>query len=230
MTKFLAKSIGVAALVWLLLLMQIRPVLAGDPIVLDSVFTDWFGEGSITDPTRGKPVENISQFWWADNDGESFAYWRLDRVGHAKGVTYVVYVDTNNDGIFTSNIDREVVVDYDPLTSTSDVDVTVRYADTDGTVSQLPDQDWGESEAEGGKFVEFRASFADLGIAANQTVRMYVESFKYQSTKFKDRAPDSGDIQWSPVDILGYPLLAVVISVGTLAVWKFSGRYAWARS
>ncbi len=140
-------------------------------------------------------------------------------------------MDTNNDGIFTGNIDREVVVDYDPLVSTSDADVTVRYADTDATISQVLDQDWVESDAEGGKFVEFRASFADLGIVANQTVRMYLESFKYQTaTPVKDRAPDTGDLQWSPVDILGYPLLAAVILVGALVVWRFRGRYVWARS
>ncbi len=224
--------ISVLALVILLVWVGFAtPVLAVDPIVLDSVFTDWAGEQNITDPTGGACAEDIAQSWWADNAGESSAYWRVDRVTcPSKSVTYIVYVDTNNNGVFTENVDREVVMDYDPLPSSSDVDLTVRFADTDATISQVLDQDWGEDEAEGGRYVEFRASFADLGIAANQTIRMYVESFRYQAANQKDRAPDMGDIQWSPVNILGYALLAVLMLGGAILIWRFRGRYAWARA
>ena len=214
-----------AVLIWVA---STSPVSASDPIILDSSFGDWAGEQNITDPTGGNCAEDISQLWWADNAGESFTYWRVDRRSCPnKSVTYIVYVDTNNDGVFTDNVDREVVVDYDPLPSSSDVDLTVRYADTDVTISQLANQDRGEDEAEGGRFVEFRASFADLGIAANQTIRMYVESFKYGTTNQKDRAPETGDIQWTPVDVLGHVLLVTVMAIGILVLWWSRGRYAW---
>ena len=205
-------------------------VMASDPIVLDGVFTDWAGEGNITDPTGdGGNRGDITRFWWADNEGGSYLYWRVDRITANKGVTYIVYVDTNNNGVFTENVDREVVVDYDPQPSSSVVDVTVRFADTDGTISQLLNQDWGEDDAEAGRFVEFRASFADLGIVANQTIRFYLESFNLKKTNLQDRAPDAGDIQYSPVNILGYPLLGALVALGTLLIWRFRGRCAWAR-
>ena len=222
-----SKTIAALALLWLV---ATSPVSASDPIILDSVFSDWAGEGNITDPTGRACAEDIAQFWWADNAGESFTYWRLDRrTCQKKSVTYVVFVDTNNDGVFTDNVDREVVVDYAPLQSSSDVDLTVRHADTDVTISQLTNQDWGDDKTEGGMHVEFRASFTDLGITVNQTIRMYVQSFKYQSTIQKDRAPDTGDIQWSPVNILGYALLAGLMLAGVLLIWRFRGRYAWTR-
>jgi hypothetical protein len=42
-----------------------------------------------------------------------------------------------------------------------------------------------------------------------------------------DRIPDSGDVQWSPVPVLGYPLLAAVTVGGILGIWYFKGRHAW---
>lgn len=217
--------LAVVALTWTA---SASPASAVDPIVLDSVFTDWSGEANITDTNTGNCAEDISAFWWADNSNEDFAYWRVDRPTCSnKDVTYVVYVDTNNNGTFTENVDREVVVDYDGLAASSDVGVTVRFADTDATISQLLAQDLGESDAEGARSVEFRASFADLGIVANQTIRMYVESFRYQAPQSKDLAPDTGDIQWSPVNVLGYATLAALGLIGIGLVWWFRGRRIW---
>ena len=422
------KKTTMAAFAVLIWVASTSPVSASDPIILDSSFGDWAGEGNITDPTGDTSKHDITQFWWADNQGESYAYWRVDRASDTTTVTYIVYVDANNNGTFTENVDRGVVVDYTfppmimtphsestsisgtnyydlkgdtpadgaamtettpgidveqtgrwimhnsadssrearhvfPLTGMSkidastwtvyyrgrtsgdpnfpkpgqdndvnfnidilirqsdgtvratlatevakafilsaeagqwvtksatyafpeyvivddtdyleidyygsvdvkgpgddigyievtvddntlaetdqtriegisftptvdsDVDVTVRYADTDATISQLTDQDWGESTAEGGKSVEFRVSFADLGITVNQTIRMYVESF--DGGTLQDQAPDTGDIQWSPVNILGYALLGVLMLAGILLIWRFRGRYAWKRA
>jgi hypothetical protein len=42
-----------------------------------------------------------------------------------------------------------------------------------------------------------------------------------------DRVPDSGDIQWSPVSILGYPLLISIMVVGGICIWYFKGRKRW---
>jgi hypothetical protein len=46
-------------------------------------------------------------------------------------------------------------------------------------------------------------------------------------THIIDRVPDCGDIQWSPVSILGYPLLASVMIIGIVCIWYFKGRKRW---
>lgn len=42
-----------------------------------------------------------------------------------------------------------------------------------------------------------------------------------------DRVPDSGDVQWSPVSILGYPMLIGVMVVAVVGIWYFKGRKWW---
>jgi hypothetical protein len=42
-----------------------------------------------------------------------------------------------------------------------------------------------------------------------------------------DRVPDSGDIQWSPVSIFGYPLLITLMVVAIICIWYFAGRKHW---
>ena len=210
----------------LLLSGHLSPALASGPIVLDSVFTDWAGHANIDDDTGDAEEDkwDITKFWWADNVDGSHAYWRVDRVGSDKKVKYVVYIDANNDGDFGDNIDREVVVDYRPRNNDSHVDVKVRYGDTQATISHTKKNDWGESKNEGGRYVEFQASFADLGLVLNQAIRFYVNT-----DPVRDRAPDSGDIQWSVVNILGYPLLAGLMIGATLLLWRMRGRSAWTK-
>ena len=195
--------------------------LASGPIVLDSVFTDWDGHANIDDPTGDADDDkwDITKFWWADNVDGSHAYWRVDRVGSDKKVKYVVHIDTNSNGVFSDNIDREVVVDYRPRDNDSHVDVKVRYGDTQATISQTKNNDWGESKNDGGRYVEFQASFADLGLVLNQAIRFYVTTHSE-----KDRAPDAGDIQWSVVNIFGYPLLIGLMFGAILILWRRRGR------
>ena len=220
----LVTCLAIALLVWLA---ETGSIKASEPIVLDGDFTDWAGEQNITDPIGGSRHEDIVGFWWADNDGESYTFWRVDRRSSKKAVTYIVYVDTNNNGLFSENEDREVAVNYDPLSGASRVDVTIRHADTDATISQITGKDWGESIDQSARYVEFKASFDDLGITANQTVRMYVEGFTFRTARLKDRTPDQGDIQWSPVDIMGYALLSGMMLAGIALVWWFGIRCEW---
>ncbi len=73
--------------------------------------------------------------------------------------------------------------------------------------------------------MEFQASFADLGLVLNQAIRFYVTT-----NPEKDRAPDVGDIQWSVVDILGYPLLAGLMIGASLLLWLMRGRCSCTKS
>lgn len=206
------------ALLWSV---QPRTALASGPIVLDGVFTDWAGHANIDDNTGDADDDkwDITKFWWADNAGGAHAYWRVDRVSSSKKVKYVVHIDTNNDGDFSSSIDREVVVEYKPRDGVSEVDVKVQYAATQATISQTKKNNWGESENDGGRYVEFQASFEDLGLVLNQAIRFFVTTHSE-----KDRAPDAGDIQWSVVNILGYPLLAGLMIGAILLLWRMRGR------
>jgi hypothetical protein len=206
------------------------PVLAAEPIVLDGVFADWAGKANIADASGDakKDERDITGFWWADNVAESRFEWKVDRVSSQKKVTYVLHVDANNNGDFDDNADREVEVVYEPRKKDSHVDVKVRYGDTRNTISQTKKNDWGESEEEGGRHVEFMATFADLGIVPGEAIRFYVTASKGKSEE--DRAPDTGNIQWSVVNVFGYPLLAGFMIGASLFIWRFRGRSSWTKA
>ena len=205
------------------------PAYASGPIILDGVFSDWAGHANIADDTGDANQDkwDIIMFWWADNDEVSNGYWRVDRVSSSKNVTYVLHIDTNDNGDFNDNVDREVEVTYKPRDVDSQVDVKVRYGDTQVTISHTKKNDWGESVNEGGRSVEFKASFADLGLNPNQVIRFYVTASGDSSEK--DRAPDAGDIQWSVVNILGYPMLAGLMIGASLLLWRMRGRFSWTK-
>lgn len=215
----------------LLALAPIKIAYATDPIVLDSNFTDWAGELSQSDASgdQSNASYDIVLFSWADNAGDSNTYFMVQRVGSTKNVWYWLYIDTNNNGVYNETVDRLVKVSYTPGGNGSIVDLYV-YNGVGGTISSLTGQDWGQTNGEGGTMVEFRVSFSDLGISVGQTIRMYVESHSSTTnTTVQDRAPDSGDIQWSPVDILGYPLLGAAVIIVALLIWRCEGRLQWKR-
>jgi hypothetical protein len=222
--------IGVCFLTALLWLGHTGPAFAASPIDLDGDFADWSGQANIVDVSgdANKDERDVTKFWWADNADVSTFYWRIDRISSKKKVKYVLHIDANNNGDFNDNADREVEVAYKPRKSNSHVDVKVRYGDTRSTISHTKKNDWGESEHEGGRYVEFEASFADLGINPGQAMRFYVGSLKGKSED--DRTPDSGDIQWSVVNVLGYPLLAGFMIGASLLIWRKLGRRAWIKA
>jgi hypothetical protein len=190
-------------------------LMADSDILVDGVFGDWAGRANLTDPAGDADKErgDLATFYWANNNDQEFNYWMIERYpDDIKKVTYTVFVDTDDDGNFDENGDRQVIVDYNPRKTDSIVQVQVKTGDGETTISNVSG-DWGETESEGGLRVEFQVSFAALGINFGDVVRMYVESDQ------EDRLPDSGDIQWSPASVLGYWLLGVVLAGGAVALW-----------
>ncbi len=190
-------------------------------IALDGEFGDWEGHARIEDPQgdASKTRGDILNFYWGDNDDDETVYWMIERpAGQFLPVKYSVHLDMNDDGDFEDDVDRIVEVRYAPLSTTSLVLVLLRRADTNSVIHIDLESDWGDTWSEGGARVEFGMPFELLGFLFGSTFRMYVES------GFNDRAPDSGDIQWSPVPILGYIGLGVALVAGGVAVWWFKLR------
>jgi hypothetical protein len=219
-------------------------------IVLDGQFNDWVGKMHMTDPANDAAAGgDIVDFYWANNPGVATDYWMIQRQPSDNWVCYILYLDTNNNGQFRDRVDRVLVVQYYPQKKDSRVKLTVRYGDTGQVIRTTNNMDWGESTQEGGGKVEFSASFADLGIGIGQTTRMYVTSYTMlhmqkqsiqdidkifddsdkdeehdtQPPAPVDRAPDRGDIQWSPVPILGYWGLGIAVA-GVGALWYIRDR------
>lgn len=195
------------------------------PIVTDSNFTDWTGCTNITDASGDAAANgDIVAFYWANNPNVNSNFYMIERVtpNPQTAVTYRIYIDINNNGNYAEAVDRQVEVAYTPRTSNSRVDITIKNG-LGSTVATHNNNDWGASKNEGAAKVELEATWADLGIGGpGTTIRQYVISVTEG-----DRAPDSGDIQWSPVPILGYPLLAALVLVATLVIWYYRGRFIW---
>ena len=189
-------------------------------IVLDGEFDDWAGRANIVDPAgdASKQRGDILRFYWGDNESETI-FWMVERpTGETKKVSYAVHLDMNNDGDFTDDVDRIIEVEYHPRDNDSKVDVKVRRADNNKKLTEYKKQDWGESKQEGGSRVEFGVPTEDLQFSFGAAFRMYVES------NFNDRAPDTGDIQWSPMPILGFIGMALALGLGGVAIWWFRLR------
>ncbi|MGC8837889.1 MAG: 6-pyruvoyl-tetrahydropterin synthase-related protein [Anaerolineae bacterium] len=206
--------------------LTVRPALAAGPIVVDGQFGDWDGQAYLDDPVGDAhlPYTDIVRFYWGTNPGDSTAYCMFQRAEEhqERGVLYLLWVDTDNDGQYGEPQDRVVTVLYRARNGDSVVQVTVRTGT--GQVIRSYGGDWGESREEGGNRCECGVSFEDLGISAGQAIRMFVQTAPSdQGNLISDQAPDAGDIQWSPVDALGYGLLAALLGGGvallTLTRW-----------
>ncbi len=240
------KTLGRAALVAVILTLALAaPTLAASPITLDGQFGDWTGQMHLDDPTGdvSDHTVDITAFYWANNPNDTTCYWMMERVSDSDKVYYLVYIDADNDGRFDEHVDRLVQVSYEPRNNNSRVGVIVRYADTSHIISSVSNKDWGESTREGGRRVEFKANFADLGINVHQTIRMYAISYverdgfadssgeaessdTWTCPGSSDRVPDAGDIQWSPVPITGY-WLVFAAPVLVAAVLYLGKRFKW---
>ncbi len=157
---------------------------------------------------------DISAFYWGTNPNDETVYLMIERyAGSTANASYTVYLDMNNNGNYTSTSDRFVIVAYTPRVNDSRVTYTV-YDGAGSQISQYSNLDYGESQNEGARRVEIGVSFGDLGFTAGIAVRMYVTSQQ------GDRAPDAGDVQWSPVPGLGYLLLAAFVGIGAFIAWR----------
>ncbi|MBI2939507.1 MAG: hypothetical protein HYY04_03645 [Chloroflexi bacterium] len=190
----------------------------GAVIVMDGAFDDWVGRANVADPAGdASSTGDIATLYWGTNPNDATVYWMIERhPGSMSSTQYTVAVDMNNNGVFGETADRQIAVQYEPRNKNSRVDVVVRDG-AGASISQSANDDWGESQSEGGRRVEFRASFADLGMGAGQAIRMVATS------DAGDRAPDAGDIQWSPAPALG-PLLAILVALGCVFAWREQRR------
>lgn len=191
-------------------------------IELDSEFDDWDGHANLPDPSGDaqKTKGDILTLYWGDNtdDGDSL-YWMVERpTGQTKLVRYSLHLDMNNNGDFDESTDRIVEVYYQPGFSRSWVTVKVSRADDNQVISVQLLKDWGETISEGGSRIEFGVETDDLGFSFGSAFRMYMES------NWDDRVPDTGDIQWSPMPILGIIGMAVLLLGGGASIWWFKLR------
>jgi hypothetical protein len=185
------------------------PARAAD-IVLDGLFSDWAGQPNVGDPqgdARSNPTD-LRTFYFADNPGVEAAYFMAERwQGSSQGMTLRLSVDTGNDGNYGGTGDRLVVIDYVPL-----LNGRVRVSLYDGTGRYLKtvagNARWGEAGSQGRR-VEWGVSFADLGIQPFQTIRLRLVSM--QGIRVSD---EIAEVQWSPANALGWPLLALLAAAG----------------
>lgn len=204
--------------------------LAADPIVMDGQFADWEGQAVMPDPARDAlPSADILNFYWGTNSDEKKLYFMIARRGWGENPDpipslYRVYLDMSDNGHYNNGNDRFMDISYNPFIN-GIVTVALYKGNDHGRGNKLIkfySGNWGESNSYGGQKCEFYANMADLGMSPGQPIRMYVESFSLLSG---DRCPDSGDIQWSPIPILGWWGLPFLLAAGLIfGVYKIRKR------
>lgn len=198
-------------------------------ITLDGNFDDWAGQPNISDPLGDGPTNNadLTAFYWATQPGVSAIYLMFERDSANGPVYFFLLVDTNNNGSYNDDVDRWVFVYYSPRPNASEVSVQVRTPV--GSVINSYSGDWGESRDEGARRAELMVTFSDLGIDVGQTISMVAGAAQSGNLSNVDRAPDSGSITWSPIPVLGWPLLGLLVAAFIAVTWYRRGRYVWAR-
>lgn len=195
------------ALLVLCTVMLINPssAYATNDIQIDGDFDDWDGQAHVTDPyDTPVPWDDIVKFSWASNDGDERLYFMFQHrkaLWENENAHYTLHLDINDNGIYHNGHDRYLVIDY---YETGYVGVKL-YSGNDKFLKYYSGF-WGELGLKGTK-CEFSVSMNDLGIYPAQSIRMFVHSYS-------DRVPDSGDIQWSPIPILGKVGLGLVFVAG----------------
>jgi hypothetical protein len=201
-------------------LVVVRPAQAAN-IVLDGSFADWLGQPMVPDPPgdAANGHTDLKAFYFAHNAGDATAYFMAERwQGGSQPLSLVLYVDTDNDGNYLEASDRRVTIDYKPNPGGR---VTVDLFTGTGTFIKdiATNAAWGEAGANGSR-VEWGISFADLGIAPFQPIRAQLVS-----TQGGDQSDGTAEVQWSPANALGYPLLAGLMAAG--AAWLAHRRRRW---
>jgi hypothetical protein len=228
-----------------------QPVRAAATITLDGHFDDWQGQMSITDPAGDSysRAADIVGFYWANNPDDETCYWMIQRVSARKNVSYIVYfdaknhdskvsievrqgnnwrlIDRSNNNDWGESLDEgasrvEFGVSFKDL-GLMNLGQTVRmYAASFGPGSSYPSgHDTNPFEQSQG-FSDSESSVPD-GESEKTADLQDLHHLPWPD----DRIPDGGDVQWSPVPVLGYPLLAIVVVGGIFGIWYFKGRHAW---
>lgn len=185
---------------------------ADQTIVPDGQFLDWDGQAYVSDPV-GDAEEtgaDVRAFYFRTDLNAQVNYFMVEL-----GAEWVesnllrLYVDTNDDGVYTHPTDRLAEVHYIPQPSSSVVNIAL----FDGTGKFLDGvtrgADWGASLDEEGRRVEWGLSYTQLGIMQGQVTRMRLEAISDGTVS--DTVPE---IQSTPADALGRPLLALLTVVG----------------
>lgn len=199
-----------------LIILVPQSALASD-IQLDGQFNDWEGQAVFNDPSYDANASgDILNFYWAANNEQKKLYFMIQRRGLGENpdpfpTTYQVYFDLNDNGKYTNGTDRYITVTYHPFLNGL-VTISV-YKSNDGKWINTYSGNWGESSENGGRRCEFSVSMDDLKLMPAQPVRFYAQSYSI----INDRVPDDGDIQWSPIPIIGWiglVILALVVLAG----------------
>ncbi|TMC49094.1 MAG: hypothetical protein E6J26_10475 [Chloroflexi bacterium] len=206
------------ALAVFLCLITTRSSLAAN-IVVDGQFADWAGKPNLTDPAADvTPArDDLTAFYWATNPGDPTTYFMVQRSfpgGNTKGFFHI-FIDTNCNGNYGEATDRAIYVTFDPnaLVGLTTVDVYAGNSPGVGAPISTASGNWGNPAGPApndSTRTEFGVSFANLGISANL-----------------DRIPGTGDITWTPIPALDYPLLALVVGGVVVVVWKRKAFAGW---
>ena len=180
---------------------------------------------------------DLHELYWANNLNEEVNYHMITRhtqdgvpfdgtnANDKKGKFYL-FIDTNNNGDFGESGDRKIEITHESNNG-GRVKVKVRQSDNNSIISDSGWNFWGESEGAGGLRFEFALDWGDLGISLGDVIRMYLNTYGGKNNDFKDRLPDSGDVQWSPASIFGPVLLAIITGGGIFVIWWYRGRRTW---
>ncbi len=200
-------------LIMLSLLLVFPAAAYASDIQLDGSFADWEGQASMSDSYYDAfcPEDDIIKFSWATNANDDNLYFMLQNRNQNlfSGIShYNVHIDTNDNGQYGGN-DYYLAVDYYPFSGL----VTVSVFRGNGHLINQYSGHWGAID---GSKCEFYVSMDDIGLYPAQSIRMYAHSW-YEYTQhnnhhhlWTDRVPDSGDIQWSPIPILGKWVLGAI--------------------
>ena len=199
----------------LLLWIAISPANAqSGGIVLDGQFNDWLGQPSVPD-AQGDAQTNhsdLSALHFTNNPDQDYLFFMAERWNPgSEGMVLRLYLDTNNNGVFSEGGDRLIEVTYHPNQGgRTYVDL---YNGQGGFIGQIAHQmSWGEPGK--GSRVEWGVTFADLGIAPFQTIRMQLVS--NHGSQLSDAV---AEVQWSPANTLGWYLLGGLTAAGVFWIY-----------
>lgn len=195
---------------------------AAGPIALDGDFGDWAGQPCLPDPIGDCQREglDLAGFFFATADDDPSAYFMAETTqGTNQPLGLQLHIDADNDGVYSSTVDRIIQLRYQPTQRASRVDVDLLDGQGQPIATIASNADWGESRAEGSSRVEWGVSFAQLGIQTGQTLRMYLES-QGGNDHGGGWCDSTEEVQWSPADALGTVLLlSIIVVVASLAAY-----------
>lgn len=189
---------------------------ASGAIVIDGQFADWDGHPYVADPPGDCNNERVDQirFGFDTNPNDETAYFMAERAaGGNQPIGLRLLLDTDNDGVYGEPTDRIVELRYQPFKDNSSVDVNLLDG-SGGLVAQIVSgADWGESIDEGARRVEWGIAFSQLGIFPGQAMRMQLEASP-GNVSGGSACDTSPEVQWSPANALGLPILGALAVAG----------------